>query len=97
MVKFIAGEDCGCDERKEKLNKLFPYKKPQCMSETRYKQWTEFRANPTEVLETKDQKLIAHMHAELFDHALHEPCTCTPKAWQNMIDDINGIYTTYES
>ena len=22
-VKFIAGEDCGCDERKEKLNKVF--------------------------------------------------------------------------
>ena len=22
VVKFIAGEDCGCDERKAKLNKL---------------------------------------------------------------------------
>lgn len=27
-VKAIVGEDCGCDERKEKLNKLFPYAKP---------------------------------------------------------------------
>ena len=24
VVKFIAGEDCGCDERKEKLNDLVP-------------------------------------------------------------------------
>ena len=23
LVKFIAGEDCGCDERKKKLNKLY--------------------------------------------------------------------------
>ena len=23
-VKFVAGEDCGCDQRKEKLNKLLP-------------------------------------------------------------------------
>ena len=26
VVKNIAGEDCGCKERKEALNKLFPYK-----------------------------------------------------------------------
>jgi len=25
-VKIIS-EDCGCDERRKKLNKLFPYKK----------------------------------------------------------------------
>ena len=25
LVKFIAGDDCGCDDRKEKLNKLFPF------------------------------------------------------------------------
>ena len=24
LVKFIAGEDCGCDERQEILNKKFP-------------------------------------------------------------------------
>lgn len=29
-VEFVArvtDSDCGCDERKEKLNKMFPYKK----------------------------------------------------------------------
>ena len=36
VVKFIAGEDCGCDERKEKLNDLFPYKNPQCFTEEEY-------------------------------------------------------------
>ena len=25
LVKFIAGEDCGCDERKAKLNDMFGY------------------------------------------------------------------------
>tara|TARA_R110002020_G_scaffold49786_1_gene141385 strand:- start:87 stop:449 length:363 start_codon:yes stop_codon:yes gene_type:complete len=27
VVKKLLGDDCGCEERKEKLNKLFPYKK----------------------------------------------------------------------
>jgi predicted DNA-binding protein YlxM (UPF0122 family) len=30
LAKWVMGEDCGCDERKEKLNKLFPYVKPEC-------------------------------------------------------------------
>lgn len=28
VVKAVAGEDCGCKERQEKLNDLFPYAKP---------------------------------------------------------------------
>ncbi len=26
IVKKIAGDDCGCNKRKEKLNKILPYK-----------------------------------------------------------------------
>ena len=35
-VKFLAGEDCGCDERKDKLNKLFKYNKMECLTEVEY-------------------------------------------------------------
>tara|TARA_Y100000593_G_C4229422_1_gene296170 strand:+ start:457 stop:603 length:147 start_codon:yes stop_codon:yes gene_type:complete len=27
VVEKIVGDDCGCNKRKEKLNKIFPYKK----------------------------------------------------------------------
>ena len=37
VVKFIAGDDCGCDARQEALNKLFPYKdNPECLTEVEY-------------------------------------------------------------
>ena len=26
IINQVAGDDCGCNERKEKLNKIFPYK-----------------------------------------------------------------------
>ena len=26
-VSEVTGKDCGCNKRKEKLNKMFPYKK----------------------------------------------------------------------
>ena len=42
VVKFIAGEDCGCEERRIKLNKLFPYNKPECLQEQEYTFLKEF-------------------------------------------------------
>jgi hypothetical protein len=42
LVKFVAGEDCGCQQRKEALNKLFPYSKPNCLSEADYNFLKEF-------------------------------------------------------
>jgi hypothetical protein len=31
-----TGIDCGCDARKEKLNKLFRYRKPECLTQAEY-------------------------------------------------------------
>ena len=42
LVKFVAGTDCGCEQRKEALNKLFPYSKPNCLSEQDYNFLKEF-------------------------------------------------------
>jgi hypothetical protein len=43
LVEFIAGEDCGCEERKQKLNEWFPYRKPECLTEDEYNWLTETR------------------------------------------------------
>ena len=36
MVKWLAGEDCGCEERKEALNKVWRYRKTKCLTESEY-------------------------------------------------------------
>ena len=43
VVKWLAGEDCGCDQRQEELNKLLPYKKPKCLSEWEFIWKSDFR------------------------------------------------------
>jgi hypothetical protein len=46
-VKWLAGDDCGCDQRKEKLNNLFPSRyKADCLQENEYK-WLDdwFKGN----------------------------------------------------
>lgn len=32
VVKAFFGEDCGCDERRDRLNKMFPYRKVEQMT-----------------------------------------------------------------
>ena len=36
VVKFLAGDDCGCDERKDKWNDIFKYKTVKCVTEEDY-------------------------------------------------------------
>ena len=50
--------DCGCDERKEKLNALFPYRKPNCLSEEDYNYLKDFFA-------TNQNQLHLNMQREL--------------------------------
>jgi len=42
LVKFVAGEDCGCDERKDKLNNSFKYKNIKCLTEDDYNYLRDF-------------------------------------------------------
>lgn len=87
-VKAVVGEDCGCDERKEKLNKLFPYKRePECLNEE------EIAYLSTGVLKKRtltydDRVQIATIHARIFNHKFDVPCTCSPKIWMQWVKQL---------
>ena len=58
-VKFIAGEDCGCLERKAKLNKLLPFRNPECFTEEEYVWLSDLFEKHTNVVDrTTQQKLV---------------------------------------
>jgi hypothetical protein len=94
-VKFIAGEDCGCDERQAKLNKLFPSKAtPKCMTEEQYKGFAEVKDKAK--LTGVERKFVAEIHAHLFSHRFIIPCSCSPATWVQWVSDINQVYQTYQ-
>ena len=97
VVKFIAGEDCGCDSRKDALNKLFQYKKPICFTEDYFKYWTEFREIPRDYLTGKEVDMLCEIWNYIFQtKAYYCPCrSCSPKPFQEMINDLNEVYKTY--
>lgn len=92
-VKFIAGDDCGCDDRKEKLNKIFPYNKPECLEEKEYETLHQFFKRPKNSITPKEQlQLIA-----IYNRVLHynfEPTSCAP-CFKEVISRLEKLYKTY--
>jgi len=92
-----TGIDCGCEERKEKLNKMFSYgKQPNCMSKDEYEEWKSYNAVKTNTLQPDQRKIVTKLHASLFNHKEVVPCTCNPKQWMQFIEGIDKVYSTYE-
>jgi len=89
------GEDCGCDERKEKLNKAFPHLiQPKCMTEEMYKAFSLIRGKRQ--LRSDERVEVAVQHAHLFNHKYSLPCKCSPKRYIDWIADIEKVWQSYQ-
>ena len=78
VVKAIAGEDCGCDERKEKLNKIFNYKKLECVTEEDFAYLTDFfKGNPSKVSHEQKVRLVG-IYNFAFNQNESLTTTCSP-------------------
>ena len=91
-VKFLAGEDCGCDERQEKLNQLFRYKKPECLTES------EFLLIQMTV-ETKKNKFTPDEHntfVAIYERIFKTKVECTPCSFgKTVYKDLVAVYNQY--
>ena len=62
--------DCGCDERKEKLNALFPYRKTNCLSEDDYNYLKEFYESNHVTLSLQMQRDLSRIYLAVFNLSL---------------------------
>jgi len=97
---FVDGEDCGCDDRKEILNNLFPYRfKARCLTEQEYNDWKEFKDIRTLKLEWKQVIYVCDLYASVFNRQKWYPechnCSGTVKTLISMIDKLDKVYNAY--
>ena len=93
LVKFIAGEDCGCDERKEKLNKLFPYAKPLCLTEDEFNTLdTYFKQNTNTLTSDEQTALIAINNRVLNQRLTFSTCS---SCLRDLVSKLRVIYNEY--
>jgi ABC-type thiamine transport system ATPase subunit len=93
VAKFIAGEDCGCDERKEKLNKLFPYAKPLCLTEDEFNTLdTYFKQNTNTLTSDEQTSLIAINNRVLNQKLTFSTCS---SCLRDLVSKLRVIYNEY--
>lgn len=95
LVHFIAGEDCGCDKRKEKLNKLFPYKVPECLKEEEYNTLTNLLPNMQVKVRPSDQIEFLKVYNRVFK-TNEQPTSCA-SCLNDMLRKIKMVYNEYPS
>lgn len=93
-VKFLAGEDCGCDQRKEKLNKLFHYNKPECLTEDEYLWLADFFSGTINTIDNIQQRKMLKIYNRVFK-ANKQVTSCSPCV-RSVYDKLKQYFETYQ-
>ena len=75
IAKWVMGEDCKCEERKQKLNELFPYNKPECLHEDEYEFLTWWFSETRNQMRPSEQLRILEIYNRTF-HKNMQPTSC---------------------
>jgi hypothetical protein len=94
VAKWLLGEDCGCEERKAKLNNLFRYRKPLCLEQSEF-EWLNdwFKVNRNTV-NPSEQGMILKIHSRIFQ-VRNEPTSCGSCLLER-VEELKTVYNTYK-
>lgn len=93
VAKFILGEDCGCEERKAKLNELFPYNQPKCLTEQEYNYITSWFDKQTVHLTPVEQIEMLKIYNRVFN-TKHGMTSCVG-CWRDFMKNLKKIHDEY--
>ena len=92
LVKWIAGDDCGCDERKFRLNKMFP-KKPLCLNQYEHSELDMFFNNAKGKVNIVEQRKLLAIHNRIFQRNAKESSCAS--CVRGMVADLRRVYNEY--
>jgi len=94
VAKFIMGEDCGCDERKEKLNAIFPYRKPECLTEAEFNYLTEIELATKNTFRPSEVTRVREIYSRVMKVRL-EPSSCA-SCFKEIVLNLVKVYESYD-
>lgn len=94
VAKWVLGEDCGCEERKEKLNKIFPYRKINCLTEDEFTILDDFLVKNTAEISPSDQYRLLSVYNRVLN-VRQEPTSCS-SCWRDIINQLKKIHQQYK-
>lgn len=97
LVKFLAGEDCGCDERKETLNNLFAYKVPKCLEENEYHFLAVFFKKSTERhIPSNEWNEVLTIYNRIFEANEKQCGNCGNRNYKTIYVPLKKVFDTYK-
>ena len=95
LFNKATGLDCGCSERKETLNKLFPYNRNiNCLTESDYNLLGEFLNSNKNSLTPDEQKIVSDIYFNVFNFRLQ--LSSCGSCWKGKIDELRKVYNEYK-
>jgi hypothetical protein len=95
MFSEATGIDCGCDERKEKLNNLFPYNRNiNCLNESDYTKLTKYLSAQQTTLTAIEQQEVSDIYFNVFNYRL-QISSCA-SCWKGKLDELRRVYNEYK-
>ena len=96
MFSEATGIDCGCDERKEKLNNLFPYNRNiNCLNESDYTKLTKYLSAQQTTLTAIEQQEVSDIYFNVFNYRL-QISSCA-SCWKGKLDELRRVYNEYKT
>jgi hypothetical protein len=94
LVEFVAGEDCGCNERKKKLNELFPYRNTNCLTEEEYNWLNETNVLSQQTFKPSEQTQLIKIYNRVFN-LRQEPTSCS-SCFREIVLKMKAVLAEYE-
>ena len=95
VAKWVLGEDCGCEERKQKLNDLWRYKKPECLTEDEYNYLDTFFNRGTSSVKPSEQRELLKIYNRVL-HEKQQPTSCG-SCLRDIVNKLNQLYAIYKA
>ena len=90
IISEVTGIDCGCEERKEKLNKLWSYKTVECINEKDMEYLNSFFELNPDTITIKAQGELKAIYKNIFNISLED--TSCASCWRDYIGQIKQVY-----
>jgi len=94
VAKWLLGEDCGCEKRKEKLNKMFRYKTPLCLTQTEYEILTNDNLIQKDTLRPSEQMDIIKIYNRIFSE--NQVMTNCGSCMREVVNKMRLVYNEYK-
>lgn len=94
VAKWVLGEDCGCEERKQKLNEIWRYKRPECLTEDEYNYLNGFFAQGRNSVSPSEQRELLKIYNRIM-HEKMQPTSCG-SCLREVVNKLNKLYAIYK-